>query len=87
MNCNIRSLSANFDNFLHMLSELYFPFSVIGVVESKIKIDQACIANIDLPGYTFISQPSNSKAGGVGFYISNKLSYTVMPESTITTVQ
>lgn len=31
LNCNIRSLQANFDNLVNMLSELYFPVSVLGV--------------------------------------------------------
>ena len=35
INCNIRSLSANFDKLSNMLSELYFPFSLIGLTEIK----------------------------------------------------
>ena len=45
IHCNIRSLSANYDNLAHMLSELYFPFSIIGLTETKIKDDQAIFNN------------------------------------------
>ena len=37
MNCNIRSLQANYDSLVTMLSELYYPFSLIGLTETKIK--------------------------------------------------
>ena len=33
--CNTRSISANFDKLSNMLSELYFPFSLIGLTEIK----------------------------------------------------
>ena len=75
---NITSLSANYDNLAHMLSELYFPFSIIGLTETKIKDDQAVIMNIDLPGYSLISQPTLSNAGGVSFYVSNRLRFTIV---------
>lgn len=67
LNCNIRSLSANFDNLVNMLHELYFPFSLIGLTETKFKHNQDSIMNLALTGYNFVSQPSNSNAGGVGF--------------------
>ena len=38
INCNIRSLSANYDKLSNMLSELYFPFSLIGLTEIKRKL-------------------------------------------------
>ena len=34
INCNIRSLQANYDSLVELLSELYFPFSLIGVTET-----------------------------------------------------
>ena len=80
---NIRSFSANYDNLTHMRSELYFPFSII--TETKIKDDQAVIMNIDLPGYSFISQPTLSNAGGVAFYVSNRLRFTMLSEYSIAT--
>ena len=57
---NIRSLSANLDDFFQMLCDIGIdPF-----------------LNTNLPGYHFLSQPSMSNAGGVGFYIKDNLSYT-----------
>ena len=47
INCNIRSLSANFDKLSNMLSELYFPFSLIGLTEIKQKIGESPISNTD----------------------------------------
>lgn len=44
INCNIRSLSANHDKLSNVLSELDFPFSLIGVTEIKQKIDQPPIS-------------------------------------------
>ena len=56
-----------------MLSELYFPFSIIGLTEVKIKENEMPAINTDISGYCFISQPSNSSAGGVEFYVNNNL--------------
>jgi len=60
INCNIRSLSKNFDNLTNMLSNLYFSFSLIGLTETKIKSDQTQIVNTDLPGYhySYLNRPS-----------------------------
>ena len=84
INCNIRSLSANFDKLSNMLSELYFPFLLIGLTEIKQKIDQPPISNTDLCGYQFLSQPSLSNAGGVAFYINNNLNFNIRPKFTTT---
>ena len=84
INCNIRSLSANYDKLSNMLSELYFPLSLIGLSEIKQKIDQTPISNSDLCGYQYLSQPSLSNAGGVAFYIKNNLNFNIRPEFTIT---
>ena len=77
LHSNIRSLSANFDNFTQMLSELKHTFSVIGLTETKFKVSKEPLNNHSIPGYTFVSQPSLSNAGGTGFFISDKLSYTI----------
>ena len=85
LNSNIRSLSSNFEDLTTMLSELYFPFSVIGLTETKIKVNQQPLLNIDLPGYSFVSQPTLSNAGGVGFYIKNELNFTIISELSTST--
>ena len=84
IHCNIRSLSANFDNLLNMLSELYYSFSLIGLTETKFKVGQPEVTNTNILGYQFISQPSHSMAGGVGFYIKNSLSYMLRTDLTTT---
>ena len=76
LNCNIRSIQANIDNLINMLSELYFPLSVVGLTETKLKIDQEEILNINIPGDNFLSQPSLSNAGGVGVFVKNGISYS-----------
>ena len=76
LNCNMRSIQANIDNLIKMPSELYFPLSIIGLTETKLKIDKEEILNINIPGYNFLSQPSLSNAGGVGIFVKNGISYS-----------
>ena len=83
LNCNIRSLSANYDNLVNLLSELASAFSLIGLTETKIKLNQDPIVNTKLSGYNFLSQPTYSNAGGVGFYIKEDLEFTVRDDLTI----
>ena len=54
IHCNIRSLSANYDDFCTLLSDLAFPFSIIGLSETKILHDAGQISNTDLLGYDYI---------------------------------
>ena len=84
LNCNIRSLQSNHENLVHMLSELQFPFSVIGLSETKLKVDKDILTNVNIPGYDFISQPSLSNAGGVGCYVKNSVTFTVLSEMSVT---
>lgn len=55
---------------------------MIGLSETKFRADQDILTNINIPGYDFISQPSLSNAGGVGFYIKNDLNYIIRPDLT-----
>ena len=59
LHSNIRSLNANFYNFMQMVAELNHK-------KMNIANDRAVCANI--LEYQFISQPSQSNAGGVGFF-------------------
>ena len=54
-----------------MLSELYLPFSMVGLTEIKFKVngDQSFLPNIEITGYLFTFQPSFSNANGVVFFI------------------
>ena len=73
IHCNIRSLAKNYDSLVSMLDELQLSFDVIGLSEIKFKIDKDQLVNTSSPNYKFVSQPSRYEAGGVGFYIHNKL--------------
>ena len=77
INCNIRSLAANFDNFLQMLSDLNFSFSLTGLSETKTKLDKDPLTTTNIHGYYFVSQPRLSNAGGVAFYLKNNLDFTI----------
>jgi len=73
LHSNIRSLNANFENLMQMITELNHNFSIIGLTETKINSSNQNTRIHSIPGYNFFSQPSESNAGGVGFYISNKI--------------
>ena len=77
LHSNVMSISAKFDKFSVMLNVLKHPFSLIGLSETKIRINGDCLTNINLPGYKFLSQPTLSNAGGVGFYIRDDLQFSV----------
>lgn len=63
-----------------MLSDLQFPFTLIGLSETKFKVDKDVLATIELRNYDFISQPSLSNAGGVGFDIRKNQSYSILSD-------
>ena len=73
---NIRSLEKNIDKMSQYLSELKRQPDVIALTETKLK-DNIC-GNIKLAGYKFIHVNSPTLAGGVGFYINEKLKYSVL---------
>ena len=69
MHFNVRSLSRNVDKLNTFLSRLNSTATAIGVWKTKLK-ENAIFANINLPGYKFISRNSViTCAGGVGLYI------------------
>ena len=76
---NIRSLQKNINKLTHYLSQLHKLSDVIAITETKLQND-TIYNNIDIAGYNFIHADSLTKAGGVGFYIKNSLSYIVKPE-------
>ena len=49
----------------------------VGLTETKYKISEEVLSNHAIPGYSFVSQPSLSNAGGAGFFVSDKLNFTV----------
>ena len=80
MHTNIRSLKKNLEEFQHhVLSELDFRFTVIGVSETRI-CDRECSSNFvpELPGYCFESVSTPLYAGGVGLFIDQNCKYRVL---------
>ena len=75
LHINLKSLSANFDNSLVMLEELQFPFSIMGLSETKIENNNICLLNTNLFVYNFVSQTTVSNVGGVGLYVRENLKY------------
>ena len=84
LNCNIRSTQANFDNPVQLLSDLNFPFNIISTSETWLRSSEQ-IANFDLPGYSFLSQATTLRAGGVGLYIKNGIQYSVRHDLSFST--
>ena len=48
--------------------------SFIAISETKFKAASVC--NIEIPGYTFIHNPSSANAGGVGLYIQSNIVFS-----------
>jgi len=72
---NISTLEKHVEQFSSLFFRLRHDFDVIGISETR--LSHASSGNISLPGYSFLHTPSDSNAGGVGLYISNK--YTFKP--------
>ena len=83
---NVRSLVANHDNLTTLLSDLNHNFNVIGISETKIMINKDPLANVSIPGYEFLSQPSLQNAGGVAFYIKNDIEFHLRQDLNSTTL-
>lgn len=86
LNCNIRSIQANFDNLVQLLRDLNYPFNIISLSKTWLRSSEK-ICNLDLPGYSFLSQSTTLRAGGVGLYIKNGIQYSVRHDSTSSTYE
>ena len=76
---NVRSLRSNKENLqIHLLDELKYGFSVIGISEKKITEEKGLDFNPSIPGYSFEYVPTPLAAGGVGMYATDSLNYTVI---------
>lgn len=75
---NVRSLRSNLENLqIHLLDELKYGFSVIGISETKITEEKGLDFNPSIPGYSFEYVPTPPAAGGVSMYATDSLNYTV----------
>ena len=79
---NIRSLQKNIDKMSQYLSELEKQPEIIALTETKLK-ENYIRGNIELPGYKFIHVNSSTLAGGVRFYIKEKIKFSILEEFSI----
>ena len=72
-----------------LLYDINYAFDIIGSTETwlRSKCTDNIIVNIDLPGYTFLSQPSQQRVGGVGVYIKNSLKFHSRDELNLCTIE
>ena len=79
---NISSLEKHFDEFTNLFERLNHSFDIIGVSETRLSSSSA--GNTSLPGYFFLGVSSESIAGGVGLYISAKI--TLKPRTDLSKI-
>ena len=74
LHLNIASLSKHFENLQNFLSLWIHSFDIIGILEHKINKNSM---NIDLtqPGYTFYFNETESSHEGIGFFLSDNLTF------------
>ena len=70
---NISSLEKHLSELSALSKLLKHSFDIMGISETRLSPSSS--ANINLPEYSFIHNASDSRAGGTGLYISNKLTY------------
>jgi len=70
---NVRSLGKN----KHKRDDFFLITEVnpIFIAISETKLKPKFIVNIDIPGFNFVHNPSQTNSGGVGLYINSKLTY------------
>ena len=81
---NVQSLGNNkhkLDDFFQM-TEVNLTFIAI----SEIKLKPNFIVNINIPGFNFVHNPSQTNSSGVGFYINAKLTYQLRNDPNIQNV-
>ena len=81
---NIRSLQKNFNTFYETLQLLPTLTQIIGIFETK--INDSPLTNTSIPNYTFLHANSTTRAGGVGLYIFNSISYNLLGKNKLSSV-
>ena len=82
LHLNVCSLQKNIDKLITFLATFSEAPNIIAISETKLTFGQPLV-NVDITGYDFIHRASKqnfSKAGGVGFYIKQNLSYKQKPD-------
>ena len=75
LHLNISSLSVHIDDLKNFLSELRIKFDIICISASRLSQKNPQTTNINLAGYNIEQAQTESSAGGVLLYISQKFSY------------
>ena len=74
---NISSLPYHFQDLNDLLKSIKKNFCIIGITESRLKVNSQPLINIDLNNYNIESTPTESEKGGTLLYISSDLNYKV----------
>ena len=77
---NARSLPKNIDKLLVFVGQLAIKPDVIAITKTKLNNTNNNV-NLNLTGYVFIHKISPKRAGGVGFYINEELSYSCQDDN------
>ena len=72
---NIGSLAKHSDNLNATLSSLNLDFKIIGISETRITKVSVNTHNFNLPTYSFISNETESSAGGTALFIHDTMSF------------
>ena len=80
LHLNISSLAKHFDELNTLLSLLQHNFSFIGISETRFLKGREPVLNFSIPGYSHVSTPTESSAGGVILYISNTHAFKPCPD-------
>ena len=73
----------NFNKFKRYLTQLSAKPDIIALSETKITTKVNQNPNVEISGYDFKYRKSTSFFGGVGFYISNQLDYSICEDLNI----
>ena len=85
---NIRSLNRNHENLVtHYLQELGIHFNIIGVTETKITNSNENTGLSNIPGYVFEHVPTPLACGGVGLFVDETLSYSILEKDSTESFQ
>ena len=71
----------------HYLQELGIHFNIIGVTETKITNSNENTGLSNIPGYVFEHVPTPLACGGVGLFVDETLSYSVLEKASTESFQ
>ena len=80
LHLNISSLAKHFDELNTLLFLFQHNFSFNGISETRFLNGQEPVLDFLIPGYSHISTPTDSSAGGVTLYVSNTLAFKPRPD-------